>query len=64
MKKLLFVAFMGALVACGETATETTTTDSAAAPVADTTAPVAADTTAPADSTVAAPAADSAAPAK
>ena len=45
MKKLLFVAFMGALVACGETATETPAADTTA-PVADTTAPVVADTTA------------------
>ncbi len=33
MKKLLFVAFIGALVACGEATTETTTVDSAAAVV-------------------------------
>ncbi len=58
MKKLLFVAVLGALVACGETASETPAADSTATPV-DTAAaaPVAADTTVKADSTVA-PAAD------
>jgi hypothetical protein len=45
MKKLLFVAFIGALVACGEATTETTTVDSPAVVAADTTAPVVADTT-------------------
>jgi len=30
MKKLLFVAILGTLVACGETSTETTTTDTTA----------------------------------
>ncbi|HSC52332.1 MAG TPA: hypothetical protein VLC98_01835 [Phnomibacter sp.] len=33
MKKLLFVAFIGALVACGEATTETTTTDTPVAAV-------------------------------
>jgi len=53
MKKLLFVALIGTLVACGEsTSTETTTdstavVDTVAAPVVvDTAAPVVADTTA------------------
>ena len=57
MKKLLFVAVIGALVACGEASTETTTVDTpAAAPVE---APAAPDTTVKADSgAVAAPAAD------
>lgn len=60
MKKLLFVAVIGALVACGESNTEATTTDTpvveapavdTTAPAVDTTAAAAADTTAKADST-------------
>lgn len=57
MKKLLFVAVLGALVACGETASETPAVDSTATPV-DTAAaaPAAVDSTAkPADSTAVAP---------
>ncbi|HSR37943.1 MAG TPA: hypothetical protein VLL95_03435 [Phnomibacter sp.] len=59
MKKLLFVAVIGALVACGESNTEATTTDTPVveAPAVDTTAAAVdttaavADTTAKADST-------------
>ena len=52
MKKLLFVALIGTLVACGETTSTETTTDStvvdtvAAPVVVDTAAPVVVDTTA------------------
>jgi len=49
MEKLLFVAFIGDLVACGEATTETTTTDSPVVAATDTTAPVVADTTVAAD---------------
>lgn len=54
MKKLLFVAILGALVACGETASETSAADSTATTVDSAAAPVAADSTAQADSTAAA----------
>lgn len=45
MKKLLFVAVLGALVACGETASETPAVDTAAAAPVDTTTPAPVDTT-------------------
>ncbi len=48
MKKLLFVAVIGALVACGESNTEATTTDTPVveAPAVDTTAPAVVDSAA------------------
>jgi hypothetical protein len=57
MKKLLFVAVIGALVACGEASTEETKVDSPVAPVE---APATPDTTATAtpDTTAAAATAD------
>jgi hypothetical protein len=56
MKKLLFVAVIGTLVACGEASTEETKVDTpAAAPVE---APAAPDTAMKADTGVVAPAAD------
>ncbi len=45
MKKLLFVALIGTLVACGETTSTETTVDSAAAPAVDTVAAPVVDTT-------------------
>jgi hypothetical protein len=53
MKKLLFVAVIGALVACGEASTEETKVDTPAAPVE---APAAPDTTVKVDTGVVAPA--------
>ncbi|TAD84446.1 MAG: hypothetical protein EAY75_13155 [Bacteroidetes bacterium] len=57
MKKLLFVAIIGALVSCGEATTATDKVDSVVTPTTDT-VPAVVDTTKVADSTVA-PAVDS-----
>ena len=47
MKKLLFVALIGTLVACGESTSTETTTDSTATVVDTVAAPVVVDTAAP-----------------